>query len=119
MRRATLARAASLLFVVAACSSSKPVPAAEAEPAFRATGTIKDIMDSVVDPNADVLWESVSTTINREGTTEKHAAHRRRLAIGAPQRRDARRSHQPAGHRRPADGRPGDKSENPDIELGT
>lgn len=71
MRRAYLGMAAGVMFVMAACSSSKPAPAAEAEPAFRTTGTIKEIMDSVIDPNADVLWESVSTTINREGTTEK------------------------------------------------
>ena len=62
--------AAAVLFVMAACSSSKPAPTASGEPAFRLTGTIKEIMDSVVDPNADVLWDSVSTTISREGTVE-------------------------------------------------
>jgi hypothetical protein len=63
--------ATGLLCVSVACSSSKPAPTADSEPAFRLTTTIKDIMDSVVDPNADVLWESVSTTVNREGTFEK------------------------------------------------
>jgi hypothetical protein len=62
---------AGLLFVAAACSSSRPAPAAEGEPAFRTTATVKDIMDAVIDPNADVLWESVSTTINQQGTIEK------------------------------------------------
>src|SRR5262245_10183020 len=72
MRGSFAVAGAALLFVAAACSSSKPTPAAtEAEPAFRLTGTIKEIMDSMVDPNADVLWDSVSTTINREGTIEK------------------------------------------------
>src|SRR6185503_16338413 len=71
MRGTYAVAAATALFVVAACSSSKPAPAAQTEPAFRLTGTIKEIMDSVVDPNADVLWDAVSTTINREGITEK------------------------------------------------
>jgi hypothetical protein len=60
---------AGVLFVMAACSSSNP--AAGTEPAFRVTGTVKEIMDSVIDPNADVLWESVSTTVDAQGTTER------------------------------------------------
>jgi len=71
MRGTYALAAAAVLFVMAACSSSKPAPATQSEAAFRVTGTIKEIMDSVVDPNADVLWNSVSTTINRNGTTEK------------------------------------------------
>src|SRR5262245_36128974 len=71
MRGVFAVAGAGLLFGVAACSASKPAPAAESEPAFRVTSTVKEIMDSVVDPNADVLWESVSTTIDSEGTTEK------------------------------------------------
>jgi len=70
MRGTYAVAAAAVLFVAAACSSSKPAPAADSEPAFRVTGTIKEIMDSLVDPNADVLWDSVSTTISREGTVE-------------------------------------------------
>ena len=70
MRRAHVVAVAGLLWVAVACSSSKPAPAAEAEPAVRVTATVKEIMDSVVDPNADVLWDSVSTTISREGTVE-------------------------------------------------
>ena len=70
MRRAYVVAVVGLLWVAAACSSSKPAPAAEAEPAVRVTATVKEIMDSVIDPNADVLWDSVSTTISREGTVE-------------------------------------------------
>ena len=70
MRRAYVVAVAGLLWVAVACSSSKPAPAAEAESAVRVTATVKEIMDSVVDPNADVLWDSVSTTISREGTVE-------------------------------------------------
>ena len=118
MRATYLVAAAGVLFVMAACSSSKPAPAAgEAEPAFRLTGTIKEIMDSVVDPSADVLWDSVSTTINREGTTEKQPRTDedwktvRRSAVALVE----------ATNLLLIEGRkmapPGDKSENPDIEL--
>jgi hypothetical protein len=41
------------------------------EPDFRPTSTIKDIMDSMVDPSADVIWESVATIVTIEGTEEK------------------------------------------------
>src|SRR5689334_13190641 len=121
MRGMYAVAAAALLFGVAACSSSKPAPAAaaaaESEPAYRLTGTIKEIMDSVVDPNADVLWDSVSTTINRQGTTEKQPRsdedwkNVRRSALALVE----------ATNLLVIPGRKvapeGDKSENPDIEL--
>src|SRR6185436_16435731 len=117
MRGTYAVAAAAVLFVVAACSSSKPAPAAQTDAPFRLTGTIKEIMDSVVAPNADVLWDSVSTTINREGTTEKQPRTDedwkmvRRSAVALVE----------ATNLLVIDGRKmapaGDKSENPDIEL--
>jgi hypothetical protein len=117
MRGLYAVAAAAALFVMAACSSSKPAPAADAEPAFRLTGTIKELMDSMVDPNADVLWDSVSTTINREGTIEKQPRTDedwkmvRRSAVALVE----------ATNLLVMEGRKmapeGDKSENPDIEL--
>jgi len=38
---------------------------------LRPTATVKDIMDSIVDPSADVLWESVATIVTAEGTEER------------------------------------------------
>jgi len=119
MRGTYAVAAAALLFVMAACSSSKPAPApaAQTEPPFRLTGTIKEIMDSLVDPSADVLWDSVSTTINRQGTIEKQPRTDeewkmvRRSAVALVE----------ATNLLVMDGRKmapdGDKSENPDIEL--
>jgi len=60
---------AALVAASMACTGTKPAEPA-AGPDIRPIGTIKEIMDSVVDPSADVLWESVSTTINREGQTD-------------------------------------------------
>src|SRR5437773_4605591 len=55
-----------LLLLGGACSAAKP-----AEESYRPTATIKDIMDSMVDPGADVLWESVSSTVDERGITDK------------------------------------------------
>jgi hypothetical protein len=45
-------------------------PAAPA-PDFRPTATVKDIMDALIDPSADVLWGSVEIVSTLQGTAEK------------------------------------------------
>lgn len=54
----------------AACA--QPDAPAEPGPTYRPTSTIKDIMDSVVDPSADEIWESVATVIDADGVHELH-----------------------------------------------
>jgi hypothetical protein len=54
----------SLLFCFS-CAKHKP----EAE--YRPTTTIKDLMNGLVDPAADTIWNSVATTITTKGTVEK------------------------------------------------
>jgi len=108
--------------VAAACSSPNPAaPAAKTAapaPDFRLTGTIKDIMDGVVDPSADYLWDSVSTIVTRKGVEErrprtdedwKNVRRRAIELIEAPNllMMDGRKV-----------AKPGEKSENPGIELG-
>src|SRR4029450_13894418 len=70
--------AGGVLIAAAACSSPKleapatttsTVPNTAAE--FRTTATIKDIMDSVVDPSADYRWDSVATIVTKKGTEER------------------------------------------------
>jgi hypothetical protein len=85
--------------------------------AYTPTATIKDLMDAIVDPSADDVWNAVSTTVGPEGTNDKvprtdeeWTAARRgaiRLVEGAnllmmPGRHVAR---------------PGEKSETPGVEL--
>ena len=53
------------LLAGSACSRAAPPPE------FQLTSTVKDIMDSVVDPNADALWDSVEIVATIEGTVEK------------------------------------------------
>jgi len=54
----------SCLVLAAACARSST-------PAFQPTATVKDIMDSVVDPNADAIWDSVEVLVTVAGTEEK------------------------------------------------
>jgi len=113
------------LIVAVACSAPQQnAAAAAAKPAetaaagFRTTATIKDIMDSVVDPSADYLWDSVATIVSRKGTEERRPRtdmewkEVRRRAIALVE----------ATNLLIMDGRkvakPGEKSENPGIELG-
>ena len=105
------------LLIAAACSAPAPAPPAKKEPPFRKTATIKDIMDSMVDPSADYLWESVATIVTRAGTEERRPRTDddwkkvRRSAITLIE----------ATNLLIMDGRlvakPGEKSENPGIEL--
>jgi hypothetical protein len=102
-------------FIVVACNRSQPPPPAAS--VFRPTGTIKDIMDSMVDPSADILWESVATIVSAAGTEERRPktdedwANVRRAAIRLIE----------GPNLLVMDGRhvakPGEKSENPGIEL--
>lgn len=55
------------LLIAAACS--RPAPQAEAP--LRPVATVRDIMDSMVDPSADFIWDSVSYTVNFNGVEDK------------------------------------------------
>jgi hypothetical protein len=86
-------------------------------PDYRLNATVKDIMQSMVDPSADVVWNSVATIVTQGGTDERrpktdeewntvrhHAiivAEATNLLI-MPGRRMAR---------------PGERSDNPEVEL--
>jgi hypothetical protein len=113
-----LALAGVMIFLAAACSSPPP-PAPPPPPAdrFRVTATIKDIMDSLVDPSADYIWESVATIVTKAGTEER----RPRTDEDWKKVRRAAITLLEATNLLIMDGRkvakPGEKSENPGIEL--
>jgi hypothetical protein len=105
-------------FVIAACNQAPaPAPAPAAVPGPVITATIKDIMDAIVDPSADVLWESVATIVSAKGTEERRP---RTDEEWANVRRNAIRVIEGA-NLLVMEGRhvakPGEKSENPGIEL--
>jgi hypothetical protein len=106
--------------LLAACAAPQQPPSAPAgppPPEYKVSATIKDIMDSMIDPDADFIWDAVSITVNFKGTEEKQPrtdedwAELRRHAISLmeasnllimPGRRVAR---------------PGEKPEDPSVEL--
>lgn len=111
-----LTLAGVLLLLGSSCS--RPEPPKQTEPEYRVTSTIKDLMDSMVDPSADFIWESVATTVSAKGIEEKapHTneewAEVRRRAITLleatnlllmPGRQVAK---------------PGEKADDPKVELG-
>jgi hypothetical protein len=108
------------LVLVAACSAPPPAapPPPKTESPFLVTATIKDVMDSMVDPSSDYLWESVATIVTKQGTEERQPRTDddwkkvRRSAITLIE----------ATNILVMEGRkvakPGEKSENPGIELG-
>lgn len=108
----------SALCGVAACQNkTTSTTVAAAAPVYTPEATIKDIMDAIVDPSADVVWNSVTTTVAANGVEEKRPttdddwAEVRRGAI-----RLAEASNllvMPGRHM----ARPGEKSETPGIEL--
>jgi hypothetical protein len=64
---ATIAVVFGLGCVLLCVSYAQQEPQAE----YRPTTTIRDLMDGVVDPAADTIWNSVSTTITKKDTEEK------------------------------------------------
>ena len=60
---------APLVFLFStSCSSQPPAPAL---PPFDTTVSVKDLMANMMDPTADVVWESVGTIMTKEGTFER------------------------------------------------
>ena len=112
---AYLSLAGVALFIVAACSRTPPAPPPSP---FRLTATIKDIMDSEVDPSADYLWESVATIVSANGVEEKRPRtdddwkEVRRRAITLLEATNLLKMEGRAV------AKAGEKSENPGIELG-
>jgi hypothetical protein len=105
-----------LAVAIAIAGACRAQPPAE-PPTQRPTATIKDIMLAIVDPEADVLWNAVAIIVDASGTEEREPktdedwAELRRAAVNlveapnlllVPGRRVAR---------------PGEVSENPNIEL--
>jgi len=52
-------------------SACRGQQASAPQPEYAPTATIKDIMDAIIDPSADVVWESVQTVVTPAGTDER------------------------------------------------
>ena len=107
----------SLLSVGACQSAPPPAPPPPAQPAYAATSTIKDLMMSIVDPNADVVWLSVTTVQSAKGTVDsapKTDDEWKAVRKGAIALAEAGNLLMMPGRHVAA---PGEKSETPGIEL--
>src|SRR5690242_10252370 len=70
MHRYLVIGALGSVLIFGGCAKKQEQPAAVA-PHFALTSTIKDIMDNIVDPEADIVWAAVSTTIGPKGPVNK------------------------------------------------
>jgi cytochrome c556 len=108
------------LALIGACQSQAPAPAAQpapGEPTYLPTATIKDLMLSIVDPSADVVWLSVTTIVDDKGfneTAPKSDADWLKVRHGAIALAEAANLLKMPGRRV---ARPGEKSETPGVEL--
>jgi hypothetical protein len=99
-----------------ACRSRQQGPQ-QVEYTYTPTATIKDLMDSIVDPSADNVWDAVTIEISASGTAEKVPRTDEEWTTA---RRGALRLAEasnllmmPGRHV----ARPGEKSETPGVEL--
>jgi hypothetical protein len=106
-----------LVLLVVSCAQQKTASTSP-QPEYRTTSTIKDIMDSIVDPNSDFIWESVETIVSAKGIEEKrpHTDEEwkevRRHAIALL---EATNLLQMPGR---SVAKPGEKADDPKVELG-
>lgn len=65
----------SLVVIVSACSKSTPPPTpaatTSAETPMVAVGTVKDVMQGIVDPTSKTIWDAVGTESGKNGIVEK------------------------------------------------
>ena len=111
---------ASVLVLFGACTPQPPAQTqqpVQGEPQYRTTATIKDLMDGIVDPSADVIWDSVATIVSAAGTEERQP---RTNEEWAEVRRNAIRLLEatnllmiPGRHV----AKPGQKADDPQVEL--
>jgi hypothetical protein len=71
--RITSAVACAVVLGLAACSQNPAPPPAAAAPEipFQPDASIQDLMENVVDHNADILWESVAVISSEKGVEER------------------------------------------------
>ena len=71
---ATVLASAALLAGCNKPAPEQPAPAAAAPP-YRLTASIREVMNSVIDPNAGVVWKAVKTVIEHGRPTEHAPAN--------------------------------------------
>jgi len=68
----TLILLPSAVLAIAGCSASfESAPASQAAAPYRLTATIQDLMEGIIDPSADVLWNSVAYIATRHSVEDR------------------------------------------------
>jgi len=115
--------AAAACLAIASCQARQPEPAPASAPAstpqpeYTTTASVKDIMLHIVDPAGDLIWNSVATTVDRQGTHQtlpKTDEDWDKVRSGAIMLAEASNLLMIPGRHV---ARPGEKSETPGIEL--
>jgi hypothetical protein len=57
--------------LLAGCTAPAPETPPPANSPYRPVASIREIMNSVIDPSADVVWNSVATVVDRAGMTDR------------------------------------------------
>ena len=125
LRRTVLYVLVSAAVFAAACQAQQPSPGATtapaaappAQPQYTTTATVKDIMLHIVDPAGDLVWDSVATVVDRQGThqtTPKTDQDWAKVRSGAIMLAEASNLLIVPGRHV---AQPGEKSETPGIEL--
>jgi hypothetical protein len=73
MRRLLIPCAAALLIATSALTLAQcsKTPAAQPTSDYQLIGTVKDLLEGIVDPSSDVLFDAVATDITAAGVNEK------------------------------------------------
>jgi hypothetical protein len=99
------------------CQSQPAAPPAPPQPEYLPTATIKDLMLSVIDGSADVVWLAVTTVVDDKGMLETKPVTDEewtKVRHGAVTLMEAANLLMIPGRRV---ARPGEKSETPGVEL--
>lgn len=116
-RHSAAAVALAVASLVAACAAPAPEEPPPADSPYRPVATIREVMNSVIDPSVDAVWNSVATVVDDAGMTERAPATDEEWA---EVRRHALIVSEAANlllmHDRPV-ARPGEPARAPDVEL--
>jgi hypothetical protein len=105
-----------IVALTAACTSTPPPPPPAPAVEFRPTAPIADVMQYMVEPSADVLWNAVAVTVNEKGvddhrpTTDEEWTTVKRSAVTLVEATNLLLIDRAVAN-------PGEKSKNPNVEL--
>jgi hypothetical protein len=70
MRTGSLVLIVCAALTAASCQTKPSEPAAPAQPPYTTSTTVKDIMLHIIDPAGDMVWDAVTTVIDKQGLHE-------------------------------------------------